>query len=997
LLAGAASATADEPIQWKFDSPRDVTEAVNMEPGLVANGRLSGQTAWDPHFSLRLPPGGIDARKLTQLTVRLYSSEQADLLDVYYQSPDKRWCLGGKFPIRKGWAVYRMDLVKNLWRETTTGPAAKQWGGPAKRVSSLRLDPGNQADRWVAVDFVRLAAAEPGFREGVTAEPRGTARLVEMHAPGSVAAGGRVSVSARFAVQAPPGMERATALILLRQGGTVMRWIEQPVALTGQTLTIQAELPISAYWYPAPLSVAMAFMELDAAPGSRPAAAEMQITGSRVGRVRPAVAELRRVGGDAAIFVDGQPLPGYMFTFAGGLHPGYHREIAAAGVHLYCDWFGSSTDSDMGHVAAERYDYSRYDRYFAAILDVDPQAYFLPHVGVTGARWWQQSHPEEMCQFENGGKGPTSFASEPWRRQMSDDLRRLIAYLRQAPYADRIIGYTFFNGYTAEWQMWGTWKTSRDDYSLPALRAFRAFLQGRYRTDQRLQAAWADPGVTLATAGMPGWAQRRPAGTQVLRDLEREWQAIDFYEFISAMDADALLCVARVMREATHGQSLVGTYYAYLTAHGINQQDSGHLAAQRVFDSPDIDFLMSPPNYWYRKPGEACTFMSASDSLRLRGKLWLDESDHRTHLTDPSAGYGRAATLAQTRGVFWRELAEVLTKRAAVSWFDMSGGWYSHPQVLADVGRGYRMMRESLPERRPFAPEIGVFVDPESFYYMRPTDANAALDLRQVATMPQSGAPWDFCLLADIGDARLPDYKLYLFLNAFRIDPARREAIHRKLKRNAATAVFAYAPGYYGPQGPSLASMQALTGIRIGMADVAYAPQILIEPQDPLAAGLIASKPLGFPHLAVSPMFYADDPGARVAGRLLGSGRPGLVVKPMDGWTSIYSAAMHLPPALIRNIVRAAGVHVWIETDDAIYADNQFVGLHAATDGTKRIHLPAGYQALDAVTGKPLASNAATVAWSMKKAETILLRLVPAAGTSSAQPAGAAPQPGHRP
>ena len=100
-----------------------------------------------------------------------------------------------------------------------------------------------------------------------------------------------------------------------------------------------------------------------------------------------------------------------------------------------------------------------------------------------------------------------------------------------------------------------------------------------------------------------------------MRDLKTERQAIDFYEFISNMDADALLYVARVVREATQGQSLVGTYYAYLTAHGINQQDSGHLAAQRVFDSPDIDFLMSPPNYWYRKPGEACTFMSASDSL----------------------------------------------------------------------------------------------------------------------------------------------------------------------------------------------------------------------------------------------------------------------------------------------------------------------------------------------------------------------------------------------
>ena len=104
---------------------------------------------------------------------------------------------------------------------------------------------------------------------------------------------------------------------------------------------------------------------------------------------------------------------------------------------------------------------------------------------------------------------------------------------------------------------------------------------------------------------MPDWDKRRPGGPQVLRDPHSERQAIDFYEFISNMDADALLHFARVVREATEGKSLVGTYYAYLTAHGINQQDSGHLAARRVFDSPDIDFLMSPPNYWYRKPGEA--------------------------------------------------------------------------------------------------------------------------------------------------------------------------------------------------------------------------------------------------------------------------------------------------------------------------------------------------------------------------------------------------------
>ena len=69
---------------------------------------------------------------------------------------------------------------------------------------------------------------------------------------------------------------------------------------------------------------------------------------------------------------------------------------------------------------------------------------------------------------------------------------------------------------------------------------------------------------------------------------------------------------------------------------------------------------------------------------------------------------------------------------------------FSHPQVLAAIGRGQEVMRESLHQRRPFAPEIGVFVDPRSLYWMRPTSANAALVLNQVALMPQAGAPWDF-------------------------------------------------------------------------------------------------------------------------------------------------------------------------------------------------------------------------------------------------------------
>lgn len=977
MLIIASRMRAEDTIEWHFDRIGNGGNSVHVEPGRMVDGLLAGETAWDPYVWLKMPADGIDATAYTWLTVRLYSSEQADVLDIYYESPDGKWCLGGKLPIVQGWATYRMDLTQNAWRETRSGADSRQWGGPSKRVSTLRIDPGNQANRWIALDYVKLQSAAEECVEGVTAEPRTKGRIVAVEVPTAVSGGELLKASARLVVESASERTSGTVLTRLRRGNLTLRLDQQTVDWSSGAAQWEVAMPISAYWYPGPVTLEFHCYDLDIAADAAAARREIEISNDRVGRVSPPRVELRPLGGDPAIFVNDKPFPGSAYVTAGGLHPEYHREIAEAGIHLYCDWFGTSTYSDLGHVEPGRYDYSEYDRYFAEMLDIDPDAWFLPHIGITGPQWWQQLHPEEMCLFDDGSRGPTSFASEVWRRDIGQDLRRLIAYLRRAPYADRIIGYAFYNGYTAEWQMWGTWQAAKGDYSQPALRAFREFLKTRYGSDDRLQHAWGDAQVTLATALMPDAATRRPGGPRVLRDPASERQAVDFYEFISNMDADAVLYFARMVREATEGQALVGTYYAYLTAHGINQQDSGHLAARRVFDSPDIDFLMSPPNYWYRKPGEASNFMSATDSFRLRGKLWLDESDHRTHLTDPSAGYGRADNLAETLGVYWRELAAVLTRRAAVSWYDMGGGWFSDPQILNAMRRGHELSRESLMRRQPFQREIGVFVDPTSFYWMRPTDANPALVLYQVTTMPQSGAPWDFLLLDDIDASWLPDYKLYLFLNAFHVTPRQRAAIHAKLQRNGATALFVYAPGYLGESGESLSNMQALTGIKIARLDQAAETRVRLEAADPLASGLPDGLIVGREALTVEPLFYADDPQARVVGRLVETGQAGLVVKPIEGWTSVYSAALQLPPALIRNLAHAAGVHIWLDTDDAVYTDGQYAAVHAASDGPKVLHLPVPCRAFDAVTGERLDGDGSTVTLPMKRAQTVLLHLEP--------------------
>lgn len=969
------SAACHADVAWDLDSPAEVGRISNLDPSEIASGRLAGFSQWDPHVTFKVPDGGINADELTWLTVRMYSSTEADLLDIYYQSLDGRWCLGGVLPIHKGWATYRVNLTQNNWRETRTGDSSKQWGGPSKQVASFRIDPGNQADRWVMIDTVRLHAAEAGLEQGVVEEPMGAATLGELSAPKAVAAGETVKLSAAFDVTMPEGVDAVTGYIYLKQGRAVMRGGHQILKPTDGHIVLEAEYTTSIYWNPGPLTAQIGFHELQVGDGGG-IESTIEFTNPKAANVRPPDVKLNPYGGDVAITVDGQPLSGVMYLSGGGVRPEYHSEVAQAGVHIYADWFGTSIAADQGHVAPGEYSYGEYDHYFSTVLDLDPDAYFVPHLGVVAPHWWQKEHPEELVQYENGGKGPPSFASELWKRDSGEDLRKLLAYLSKAPYADRILGYCVYGGYTAEWQMWGTWQQSKDDYSEPARRAFVEFLKGKYGTVEALRAAWRQPEVTFETAEMAKWAQRRPDGPQLLRDPATEMPTIDFYEFINTMTSTAALYFADIAREETQGRQLIGTYYAYLSAHGWNQQDSGHCDAARVFDSPNIDFLMSPPNYWYRKVGEASTYMSATDSLRMRGKLWLNESDCRTFLTEPTAGYGRTDNLHDSLGVIWREFSEMLAKRSATSWFDMTGGWFSDPALLAALGKTHELAAEYVPERTAFTPEVGVFVHPESFYWMRPTQAQSHQVLRQFTLMPQAGAPFDFCLLDDIDKDWMPDYKLYVFLNAVHLTQQHRAVIIDKVKRNGATAVFLGGAGYFDEGGGSVGNMTALTGITIAADETAGLPQAKMDPAHPLAAGLSEETAYGGT-AEVSPIFHVADAGAETIGLHPVTGKPIVAIKQMDGWTSVYSSAFELPATLMRNLARQAGVHIWVDSDDAVYADGGYVGLHAATPGEKTITLPADCTAVDVITGRAVPVEGREAHVPMEFGDTVLLRLAP--------------------
>jgi len=246
-------------------------------------------------------------------------------------------------------------------------------------------------------------------------------------------------------------------------------------------------------------------------------------------------------------------------------------------------------------------------------------------------------------------------------------------------------------------------------------------------------------------------------------------------------------------------------------------------------------------------------------------------------------------------------------------------------------------------DRTPNA-EIAVLIDDESFYY---ESLNNDLDLplifqQRLWGLPRLGAPSDTYLLQDFIEGRLPPYKLYIFLNAFRLDAARRTALQRELRRDGRVALWIYAPGYIEDE-PALESMTTLTGFKFGKGEHLWGPLMHILNFDhPITTGLPQDLFWGTNN-RLGPIFHLEDPEAITLGQVVysqGRCKPGLGVKIFADWTSIYCAAPNIPAPVLRGIARYAGVHLYNESGDVLFATRQLLGVHTLAGGARTFSLP---------------------------------------------------------
>jgi len=157
--------------------------------------------------------------------------------------------------------------------------------------------------------------------------------------------------------------------------------------------------------------------------------------------------------------------------------------------------------------------------------------------------------------------------------------------------------------------------------------------------------------------------------------------------------------------------------------------------------------------------------------------------------------------------------------------------------------------------------------------------------------------------------------------------------------------------------------MEDVTGLRFGTGEQPWGPLVHVTDfEHPITKGLRPEVSWGT-NAKLAPLFHVDDPAARVLGEVVysqGNCRPGFAVKEFPGWRSVYRAAPNLPADVLRGVARNAGVHIYSEAGDVLYANRSILGVHTVAGGRRVFRLPRRAGTVRDVFGKRTVASGVT-------------------------------------
>ena len=571
----------------------------------------------------------------------------------------------------------------------------------------------------------------------------------------------------------------------------------------------------------------------------------------------------------------------------------------------YCDyppiWIGPGT-----------YDFSSLDSQINDIRSANPAAEMICIIDLNAPHWWVRynMYKEGLDRSADSLTELGRVASNPlWRKETGDYLK---AFLKHSGtnYSDCICAYVLSCGTTSEW-----FDLSLGAESPSKIAAYRS---------------WCVDHGENSFVDIPTQSVRDNITHGFLRDPGKDKQAIDYWRFCNSQIADTALYYAEITQKEIEHRVALGIFFGYIMEL-TNLPSEGHLDYEKVYSSPDLDFFIAPGPYGARELGSWGGSMVATGTINLKGKIFLQEIDHRTHTANrfPAESKGftgypyfwknRKESIAGLR----REFAFTFVEGNALWWFDMWSGWYKDEVIRKEIAKMSEVWKKHYKKEYESATEIAVFLDPESVYYMDSSNKMYEDSLSEIRfSLGKVGAPYKVFSVNDIENIDLKKFKLLIFPNLYVVDDSKRKLLKKACKNNR-TILWLYAPGIISDGQYNEANVEKLAGVNFG------------------TEGIIKTK--------------------------------------MGNWNSVYSFKPLLSHLKMKTIALEAGVHIYGEEGDPVFANKRFLAYHSSVSGNKRIKFPVKYsKIIDLMdNGKIMGENTDSISVYFNAPETSLYELVP--------------------
>ena len=418
-------------------------------------------------------------------------------------------------------------------------------------------------------------------------------------------------------------------------------------------------------------------------------------------------------------------------------------------------------------------------------------------------------------------------------------------------------------------------------------------------------------------------ALRKAAHENVIYDPAKEMDKIQYWRFHNEVIADAILHFAKETRPKIGKSKELGVFFGYYMVSDSKLVSFGHLDYERVMACPDLDFFISPGTYNDRMIGGGSGPQLVDGTVLRYGKRYLHEIDHRTHAVSGTPGSdNKWKSQDEDNSGLAREAAFALINHDSLWWFDMWGGWYQKEETRQLIAKLQKVSDAYVNDRSPSVAEALLIADPQSAYCVNEKMPHASAMARQFREkVSRTGAPFDVYSFNDLAVIDLSRYKVVFLPATLLITPERAEILKKRVLKDARTVVWAYAPGICDGKSLDAARVRQWTGSE-----------------------------------------YKTEGPAKVT---------------MDGWTSVYAFEYKtLTSAVLKDIMRNAGVHLYTDGPEPVYANRRLLAIHTKDGGEKEIALPMDCMTVrDVYADKTIAVTDRKFTYRFRSPDTVLFEL----------------------